>query len=116
MIGHVFASSGATILMLAPSYDRPDEYRVLARTENGYAVADLLTESLGEIGGPQYWLRAGYYDRHNDAHDPDNSEDLTEAVEQIAKDVGREDVGTLRAHAVHAQGVVEHRQHLSSQG
>lgn len=105
MIGHVFASSGATLLALAPSSDRPDEYVVLAKTEVGYAVADILAAALGEIGGPKSWLRASYFDRDED--------DLDEAIEAFAKDTGRDDLLNLTGAVEHAEQVIEHRAHLA---
>ena len=113
MIGHVFASSGATCLALAPSAERPDEYVVLARTETGYAVAHLLSETLGRDGGPQYWLRGEYYDQHEDAE-----RDRAEAAAEFATATGLTgmDPDRLVAHIEHAEQTINHRKHLAGSG
>lgn len=120
MIGHVFASSGATCLALAPSAERPDEYIVLARTENGYAVATLLTEALGREGGPDSWLRANYFDRLRGNEDDrwDAAVAFTDAT--LGDTVASLDDATLTAFVnrlvaaiEHAEQVTEHRGHLA---
>lgn len=118
MIGHVFATSGATCLALAPSAERPDEYIVLARTENGYAVANVLTEKM--TPAPDYWMRADYFD----ANGGDEADLWTAAVAFADQTWGgmvkalddkalTEQMETLVAHVRHAEQVVEHRAHLA---
>ena len=84
MIGHVFASSGAVCLALAPSAYRTDEYVVLALTENGYAVADVtINAALTEPRGPSSWMRASYYD-----HGQNRDDNRQAAVEQFSQETG----------------------------
>lgn len=80
MIGHVFASSGAVCLAVAPSLDRVEDYIVLARTENGYAVARV---ALRQMPSPTSWLHAAYYDKSGGTE-----ADLFDAVEAFAEDTG----------------------------
>lgn len=121
MIGHIFASSGATCLALAPSAERPDEYIVLASTENGYAVANIMASALGQIGGPKSWMQGSYYDLggHGDADlwsavcafaDLTWGETITGALDDKAL---AERMNVLVGHVRHAEDVVDHRAHLA---
>lgn len=108
MIGHVFTSSGAVCLACAPSASRPEEYLVLARTETGYAVANLLTEHLAAPGGPDHWLQGSYFDQ---ADDP--AENLAEALTVFAVETGlHASLETLQANLTHTERVLA-RQHLT---
>lgn len=77
MIGHVFTTSGAVCLAIAPSRNDLREYVVLARVETGYAVAEV---ALRDMPTPTSWLRASYYDCHG------ADKDLREAVADFCRD------------------------------
>ena len=131
MIGHVFASSGATCLALAPSAERPDEYILVARTETGYAIANILASDLGKIGGPTSWMRASYVD----AGSPSNTRedmltaarwnaavqftDMTLGIQvtsALSNKVLTERLNVLVGAIEHAEQVAEHRAHLATAG
>lgn len=103
MIGHIFASSGAVCLALAPSAERGDEYIVLARTSEGdkhqYAVAHLLTAKMPE---PDYWMSAEY------------PTSLDEAIEVFKERTGlAADTEMIAANVDAAEAVIAHRQALA---
>lgn len=102
MIGHVFASSGATLLALAPATTRPDEYKVFAVHEGGYAVAVIYADML--TSDAERWVRGDYF----------SSDQFNDAVEAFGEDIGRTDFGPLAAAIRHAEEIVEHRTHLAS--
>lgn len=68
MIGHVFTSSGANTLAIAPS-SRTGDYLVLATYEGDqYAVASLAVDRVIEAGGaPDHWMEGSYFDDLDDA-------------------------------------------------
>jgi hypothetical protein len=73
VIGHVFASSNAICLAIAPHAKNFDEYVVLARHDNGYAVAQL---PIANMPSPRSWAHGAYY----------NDDDLDEAIAQFLAD------------------------------
>lgn len=120
MIGHVFATSGATLLALAPSAERPDEYILVAKYETGYAVANILASDLGKIGGPTSWMRAEYVDHGSDEEkrwkaaclfaDLTWGETITGALDDAAL---TERMNVLVGAIDHAEQVASHRAHLA---
>lgn len=80
MIGHVFASSGAVTLAIAPS-PRLGDYLVLAKQSEDsrdgtqyvqYVVANLYVDRIiGAAGAPDHWMDGAYY------------QDLDEAIEEF---------------------------------
>lgn len=98
MIGHVFTTSGAVCLALAPSAERSEDYIVLARFEDQYAVANVLTEKMPEA---DYWMRASYFDN------------LDGAIENFATAAGLStDRDILHANVESAEAAIAHRHGL----
>jgi hypothetical protein len=123
MIGHIFPTSGATLLALAPSAERPDEYILVAGYETGYAVANILASDLGRINGPNSWMRASYHD-----HGTEEAKRWSAAVEftdltlgiqvtsALSNKVLTERLNVLVGAIEHAEQVAGHRAHLSGSG
>ncbi|GAB2734703.1 hypothetical protein [Nocardioides pakistanensis] len=93
MIGHVFTSSGATALALAPGRHHY-EYVVLAWFEDQYVVATLDAASMVEPDGPAFWSAGDYFD------------DLGDAAEEFARIAGLSDVPLLVKQARYAENEV----------
>lgn len=91
MIGHIFTSSGAVCLALAPRDDSVGEYAIIAKTENEYAVATL---GIASLPAPEAWSHATYYGP------------LEDAVEEFRTVTGITDTETLTKQIEYAVGIV----------
>jgi hypothetical protein len=99
MIGHVFDSSGAVCLAIAPS-SRLGDYLVLAHIEDArdfdeYVVASISIHDLvNSEGKPDHWMEGSYF------------RDIAGAVSNFAERVGITNEAALLDQVRYAQGRV----------
>lgn len=96
MIGHVFASSGAVCLAVAPS-SRAGDYVALVKHEGQYATVLIdAARMVAEGGAPSSWMRGTYFT------------EVSGAVEDLANQTGL-DQNIVARHVTHAESLLAQR-------